>query len=197
MNTTHSRRWMTVSNFLSLSRLLMAPIIVWALLNGYWRDASFLFVCGSITDLFDGYLARRLQEQTVVGQYLDPLADKVFLLASFASLAYVKLETVLLPTWFVWLVVMRELIIVGGGVVLVCLSTRVSMEPSILGKITTASYMFLILWMFLCYFAGWLPVKSFSVVLIVVATVATSSLVHYCWRGWLFFRNMPSRSMLP
>ncbi len=189
MNVSHGSRWVTVSNFLSLLRLLFAPFVVWALLNQQWQCACVLFAVGSITDLLDGYLARRLQEETVVGQYLDPIADKVFLTASFAALAYVQLDTVGLPAWFIWLVFIRELIILSGGTVLVWLSAGDNMTPSVWGKLTTAGYMLLIMWLFLCYFAGWLPAKSFNVALVLVASTACLSLLHYCWRGWALIRR--------
>ena len=64
------------------------------------------------------------------------------------------------------------------------------LEPSLLGKITTASYMALIMWIFICRFAGWLPCKTFSVAIWAVAAIAGASLIHYCARAVLALRSM-------
>jgi len=189
MSVMHSKRWATISNFLSLVRLLLGPVVAWALLGHRWAGACVLFALGSVTDLLDGYLARQLHEQTIVGQYLDPIADKVFLIASFATLAYVRMATVGLPAWFIWIVFVREVLILGGGAVLISFSVGDAMAPSWWGKWTTAGYMLIIMWLFLCFFVGWMPARTFNAALILVAGVACISLLHYYWRGWMLIRS--------
>jgi len=176
-------QWVTISNALSLLRLVLAPVVVWFLLDQQWVAAFMIFLVASVTDLLDGYLARRFKEQTIVGQYLDPLADKVLLLSSFAALTYVHCATIALPWWFLLVVAVRELIIVAGGAVLVMYYPTSTVEPSFLGKLTTASYMFLIVWIFVCYFAGWLPCKTFLAVVTGVTSISLFSLFHYCYRS--------------
>jgi cardiolipin synthase len=183
MSAHNDHRWMTISNVLSVLRVLITPVIVYTLLMHYWHVSFWLFVIASVTDLLDGYFARVLHEQTILGHYLDPLADKILLLSCFCTFAYVQLSTVPLPVWFIVLALLREAIIVAGGVVLVFQRKGHSTAPTLLGKVTTASYMILILWMFLCYFAGWVPCKSFYGGVIVCAVCAALSLVQYCMRG--------------
>ncbi|MDQ5890592.1 MAG: hypothetical protein QG604_466 [Candidatus Dependentiae bacterium] len=177
-------QWLTIPNALSLLRLFLAPIIVWALFSNAWSLACVLFIVGSITDFLDGYLARKFHVQTIVGQYLDPVADKTFLLATLYALTRVPSAAVAVPAWFIVLVFLREVIIVGGGLVLLGMSMNAKeMRPSLLGKLATVGYMVLILWMFLCYFRGSFFINSFFVVFYGVAGISLMSLLHYCWRS--------------
>ncbi len=183
MSAYNDQRWMTLSNILSVFRVLITPVIVYTLLIHAWPVSFWLFFVASITDLLDGYFARIFHEQTVLGHYLDPLADKILLLSCFCTFAYVQLSTVPLPLWFIIVALLREVIIICGGVVLVARGQGRTTAPTLLGKITTVSYMLLILWMFLCYFAGWVPCKSFYGGVVVCAVCAALSLVQYCVRG--------------
>ncbi len=182
MHTQRGQQWLTISNMLSLVRLLLAPVVVWALGYHHLMIAFIVFLVASITDFFDGYLARKFKEQTIVGQYLDPLADKALVVASFSALAYVHLVSLSLPTWFLWLVVCRECIILCGGLGIFLWYPHIILKPSWLGKITAAAYMCLILWIFLCHFLSWLPRKTFSGIVYLVALLSIASLIHYCYR---------------
>ncbi len=90
----------TLPNLLTLSRLLLAPVVAWRLLAHDVEGAFWLFVLAAITDLLDGNLARWLNQRSVLGAWLDPIADKVMLLTTFAMLAL----TGLLPMWLLYLV---------------------------------------------------------------------------------------------
>jgi cardiolipin synthase len=183
MIAQNDQRWMTISNVLSVLRILVTPVIVYTLLMHFWHVSFWLFIAASCTDLLDGYFARVFHEQTVLGQYLDPLADKILLVSCFCTFAYVQLGMIPLPVWFIALVLFREAIIICGGIVLVVQRQGHTTAPTFLGKVTTASYMVLILWMFLCHFAGWAPSKSFYSGVVVCALFAALSLVQYCVRG--------------
>lgn len=185
----HSR-WFTISNILTAARLCSTPFIVWGLLIGWHKLVFALFVGAGITDMLDGYLARLRNEQTVVGAYLDPVADKVLLTSCFCTLAWIQLETVSLPWWFVATVLVRELVILCGAVLVVWRNPRASVAPTLSGKLTTAGYMVLIGWLLTCHFGGWLPHKSFFTALVVVALFAVASLLQYVWRGVLAIRNI-------
>jgi len=135
-----SRRLITVSNLLSGVRLLLAPVFAWFLFSGAWMAAVWVFCAASLSDFLDGYFARRFREQTVAGQYLDPLADKAFLLAALGAFGF---GIVPVPQWFVWFVFVRELIIVAGSCVVVAVTGR-AVYPSLWGKLTTVVYLALI-----------------------------------------------------
>jgi len=194
MNIRRSHKLVTVSNALSFLRLFLAPVVVAALIYQHWMAAFLLFVVASITDLLDGYFARRLHEQTVLGHYLDPIADKVLLLSSFSALTYIHFASLALPVWFLVMVLMREVVIVGGGVLILLSGKQIKMEPSLLGKVTTASYMALIMWIFVCRFLGWLPCKTFFAVVCIVAALSCVSLFHYCTRAFWAIKLLHTRS---
>ena len=101
-----------VPNLLSLSRLIVtAAIIVLVLLNTPWAflSATVLFILASITDFFDGYLARRFKVGSPLGVFLDLTADKVFVCAILV--AFVQLG--LVPAWIVVIIIVREFIVTG------------------------------------------------------------------------------------
>jgi cardiolipin synthase len=194
MNMLRSHKLVTVSNALSLLRLFLAPVVVVSLIYQHWMTAFLLFVVASITDLLDGYFARRLKEQTVLGHYLDPIADKVLLISSFSAVTYIHFSSLALPVWFFVMVLVRELVILGGGVFILLSGKQIKMEPSVLGKVTTASYMGLIMWIFVCRFIGWFPCKTFFVVVCIVATLSCVSLFHYCVRAFWAMKSLHIRS---
>ena len=97
-------------NIISLLRLLAAPVIVWMVIKDLYSYAFWLFVCAAISDAVDGFIARLFQARSEMGNYIDPLADKVLLVAAYLSLGYRGV----LDEWIVILVVFRDLLIVGG-----------------------------------------------------------------------------------
>ena len=99
--------WQSVINGLTVSRIFLGlPIII--LLN-YGKNDVFiiLILLGSLTDFFDGYLARKYNHKSVLGAKLDPLADKIMLLGPMIWLAHENL----IPLWAIWLIISRELLI--------------------------------------------------------------------------------------
>jgi len=105
---------MNIPNKLTLSRLLVTPIFVFLLsvdFTGNYFIALILFLLAMLTDYIDGSLARSWGEVTVMGQLLDPLADKI--LISSAFIMFVGLNDILLPAWLVIIIVSREFAITG------------------------------------------------------------------------------------
>lgn len=183
MNSAQKRLF-TVSNILSFLRLVLAPVVACSIMHGRWERSALLFAVGGLTDLFDGYLARAWREQTILGHYLDPIADKVFVLSSLAALAQVGLRALSLPLGFWWFALAREAVIVCGGLVMMSRSARAAIRPTMLGKLTTAGYMVLIGWALLCAARGWAPAKSFFIASRCVFALSAASLVDYCVRGF-------------
>jgi cardiolipin synthase len=81
---------MNIPNFLTLLRIILVPVLVIFLINKAFLNALILFSCLGLTDALDGFLARILNQQTVLGSYLDPIADKVLLTRCFLALAILK-----------------------------------------------------------------------------------------------------------
>ncbi len=124
---------LTLANRLTILRILMTPIIVVLLLYRHAGAAFALFLLAGLTDGLDGFFARRRGQRTALGMVLDPLADKLLLMSSMVVLTKLKE----LPSWFTIIVVSRDVILIGGAVILYMFIGKVSLPPSRLGKTTT------------------------------------------------------------
>ena len=169
---------LNLPNLLTLSRLLGIPILVWLLLArfpGHDQWAAGLFLVFSSTDTIDGQLARRLGSVTELGKFLDPLADKLFILAVLVTLVQERM----LPAWVVVVIFSRELLItivrsVGLG------QGRV-IAASNWGKTKTVSQVVAVLAVILGRpYAGFVPVAQVLIGLAVVVTVGSG--LDYLWK---------------
>ncbi len=124
---------MNLPNSISLARLLGAPLIVWLLLTDAWVTAFVVFLAAGLSDAVDGYLAKRLDLQSFIGAYLDPIADKTLLVSIYITLG-VKGQ---LALWLVILVVSRDLLIIGGALLLFMLNHPTGVKPSLPSKLNT------------------------------------------------------------
>jgi cardiolipin synthase (CMP-forming) len=120
-------------NLLTLLRICMSPFLVAAVLERDFRVGFILFVVAGLTDALDGILARVLKQRTVVGQYLDPVADKLLLSTLFIVLMYEGLVPVRLTV----LVFGRDLAILLVAAILYAAAGRREFKPSIFGKANT------------------------------------------------------------
>jgi len=135
-------------NSLALSRVIIAPLMFWIILNpGFFTAqgidiswnyyfASLLFVLASATDFFDGYIARELDQITMTGKILDPLADKMLILAAFLGL----MMTGAASPWAIYIIIVRELFITGLRTV--SMGEGIDIAASWAGKVKTVSQMF-------------------------------------------------------
>ena len=126
---------LSLPNFISLARLLAVPAAVWLIVTDHFTAAFWIFVAAGVSDALDGYLARILRSRTLLGAYLDPLADKALLTSVYVSLGYVEE----MPKWLVILVVFRDVLIVGGAILYQTLTQRLKMEPLFISKVNTAT----------------------------------------------------------
>ncbi|HIP30047.1 MAG TPA: CDP-diacylglycerol--glycerol-3-phosphate 3-phosphatidyltransferase [Sulfurospirillum arcachonense] len=141
---------LNLPNFLALSRILLAPLMLWFLvgrdssifegIHVSWLDysAALIFVIASVTDGFDGFIARAWNQQTTLGAILDPLADKMLMLSAFLGLMVIDRANV----WAVYLILTREFFITGIRVA--AASKDLDIQASIWGKIKTLLQMFAI-----------------------------------------------------
>jgi cardiolipin synthase (CMP-forming) len=125
---------MNIPNFLSLLRIILVPVVVIFLIQGSYGKALFSFTLAGLTDALDGTLARLLNCQTVLGSYLDPIADKLLLTASFVTLAILGI----IPSWLTVIVISRDFIILLGIAILSMISAPYVIKPAFVGKVTTA-----------------------------------------------------------
>jgi cardiolipin synthase len=120
-------------NILSLLRLLAVPVAVWLMLASAFEWAFWLFVAAGATDALDGFLAKRFAWVSELGSYLDPLADKALLVSDFVVLSF----TGHLPIWLAIMVIFRDLLIVGGALVVMAITGEFKAEPMWISKLNT------------------------------------------------------------
>jgi len=120
-------------NQLTLLRLVFLPFIVIKLVEGRYESALILFTLAGLSDLLDGLLARSLQQQTMLGQYLDPIADKLLLSTSFLVLSILHK----IPWKFTVVVFSRDISILAASAVLYAIAGLRDFRPSIFGKANT------------------------------------------------------------
>lgn len=173
----------TLSTLLTLVRIALTPFIVASMIAHHWGIACTLFCIAACTDILDGNIARWLNEKTFLGACLDPIADKFLVLSCFFTLAFVQSPLFSIPLWFVWLVLCKELILIGGAIILYNIKGHIEMQPTVLGKTTTVMQMGFIIWLFACYFFSWIPVKTYYCMLGIVIVLVFSSLLHYIFIG--------------
>lgn len=125
---------MSIPNIITFGRILAVPAAVYFILMGELGWAFWVFVGAGISDGVDGAVARMFRARTVLGAYLDPIADKALLVSVYVSLGHVGE----LPLWLVILVVFRDVMIVGGVMLLYTLKESLAMQPLYISKINTA-----------------------------------------------------------
>jgi cardiolipin synthase len=159
----------SLPNLITLARLLAVPIVVWALLTDETALAFWLFIAAGASDAVDGFIARRFGSRTVVGGFLDPLADKALLVSVYITLG--KLGA--LPLWLVILVVSRDILIVGGAILFQTITHSLKPEPLLISKVNTLAQIVLAA---TALAAGALGVEWKLAVTILVWTVAVTTL---------------------
>lgn len=125
----------TAPNQLTLLRMVFVPFIVIELVEGRYFWALALFVVAGLSDGLDGLLARKLHQQTLLGQYLDPIADKLLLSTMFLVLSVLHR----IPWKFTVLVFSRDISILAASAVLFAIAGLRDFRPSIFGKANTFS----------------------------------------------------------
>jgi cardiolipin synthase (CMP-forming) len=130
---------MNLPNFITIGRILLVPLTVWLIISSEYALAFFAFMVAGISDGVDGFIARRFNQHTELGAYLDPIADKALLVSVYVSLGLLKV----LPAWLVILVVTRDILIVGAVILSWVLGKKIEMAPSMPSKVNTAAQIIL------------------------------------------------------
>jgi len=127
-----SQLW-TAPNQLTLLRLLFVPFVMMNVLDGHYGWALGLFIAAGLSDALDGLLARLLKQRTLLGEYLDPIADKLLLSTLFLTLSFVHQ----IPWRYTVLVFSRDLSLVATAGVLYATTGLRNFRPSVFGKMNT------------------------------------------------------------
>ena len=125
--------WRHLPNLLTVLRMLFVVPLAWLINDGHYEGALLIAAVAGATDALDGVLAKRYGWQSWLGGVLDPIADKLMLLACFLTLGMVGAH----PWWLTWLVVGRDVVIVTGAVVYHHMIGRLHAQPTPLSKATT------------------------------------------------------------
>lgn len=165
-------------NLLTLARICMVPVLVSAILEARFRLGFILFIVAGITDALDGLLARLLRQRTVLGQYLDPVADKLLL----STLFLVLLHEGLIPVRVAVFVFGRDVCILVVSAILYAAAGRRDFPPSIFGKMNTVAQVTAVALVLLHQLtsAAWVTtLREVSLWATMVLTAVSG--LHYAW----------------
>ncbi|KAA5612355.1 CDP-alcohol phosphatidyltransferase family protein [Rhodovastum atsumiense] len=169
---------LTVPNVITFARLCAVPVAVWLVLRQDFAMAFWLFVAAGISDGLDGWLARR-SGPTLVGTVLDPVADKALLVSMYVTLAAVRV----LPDWLAILVVFRDVVIVGGVLVLGVMGQSVTIRPLLISKLNTFLQLALVAVVLLlsAFDRSWPWLSTTLIWAVAASTLASGG--AYLWKG--------------
>jgi len=125
---------LSIPNLITLARIILVPVVVWAIISGEMLAAFALFVVAGISDAVDGFLAKRFHMASELGAYLDPLADKALIVSIYVALGIAKA----LPIWLVILVVSRDIMILSGFMLALLVTKPMPVRPHPVSKLNTA-----------------------------------------------------------
>lgn len=169
---------LTLANRLTILRILMTPVITVLLLYRQMGAALALFLLAGATDGLDGLVARSWKQKTTLGMVLDPIADKLLVTSIVVTLTILKE----LPRWFTIILVSRDVLLIGGSMILYMFLGKIGMPPSWLGKTTTGFQLLTVLWAMVDNFIP--PIKPAIQPLAVFTLALTiASGLDYIYRG--------------
>jgi cardiolipin synthase (CMP-forming) len=122
-------------NLITVARILVVPVLVWAIAANQMLLAFVLFLLAGLSDAVDGFLAKRFNMKSEIGAYLDPLADKVLIVSIYVTLGISGAA----PRWLVILVVSRDLMIVGAILLSWLVGRPVAVRPLLVSKLNTVA----------------------------------------------------------
>ena len=169
----------TVANQVTLLRMLLVPAFVSLVVYGHLGWALVTFMVAGLTDMLDGLIARWSGQQSSLGAWLDPMADKLLAVSTFIVLTVPGLGLANpLPIWLTVMIITRDIVIVATVAIVNLAVGRRTFRPSIFGKIATATYMMTVV---VAMFFNYLRYHSVIVDLFVWASTAITliSSLHY------------------
>jgi len=188
----------SLPNLITLARLLAVPVMVWLIVSGQWTAAFWLFVGAGISDGVDGYIAKRFDAESVLGSYLDPIADKVMLVCVFITLGIADE----ISAWLVIIIVSRDALIVGGTLLSQIVERPIKMKPLFVSKINTVAQIVLAAVALANLGLGWPDIGQVMALEYTVAatTLASGALYLVQWltgSGEFIDRDMDNLDGLP
>ena len=175
---------MNIPNLITLGRILLVPVVVWAISSGAMWIAFVLFLAAGISDAVDGFLAKRFGMTSELGAYLDPLADKALIVSIYLALGINNF----IPRWLVILVVSRDIMIVGAFLLSWLIGTPLKVKPLLVSKLNTVAQI-----AFACVVLGSLgfhiEAELLTVALMGLVTALTLLSIAAYVREWVRYMN--------
>ena len=165
-------------NLLTILRLVVVPFVVYAIVSTRFQIAALLIFSAGLTDALDGFLARHYRWTSRTGAYLDPVADKLLLVASYVALGVQGA----IPLWLMWLVLGRDCLILAMVATAFLLTTIRDFPPSLWGKLSTIVQVFTAFAIIAA--RAYNPVERWSwepLLFLITAAITIGSGLHYVW----------------
>lgn len=195
--TDHYSDILTVPNVITMLRILLVPVFIVFFLKDQFVWAMVAFGIAGISDGLDGYLARKLDCRTRLGQALDPIADKLMMLSGYLVMAIPSQANFPIPWWLTVAVIGRDVTIVSVAALIAHFTGFKDFKPSLPGKVSTVGQIVLIVVFLLAQVAVVIRPVLPAIVWLVLGMTAFSGL-HYIWfvsaevREFRRNRNVPS-----
>jgi cardiolipin synthase len=169
----------TVANMITILRLLLVPVVIYALLTGRVGLAFAGFVIAGLSDGIDGFIARNFNQRSELGAYLDPMADKLLLVSVFVMLGVMGE----LPVWLVIAVVSRDALIVCAVMLSTVMGNPVAMKPLMVSKANTAAQIILAGFVLaeLAFQLDFQQVRQVLIILTGLLTIASAAAYLVAW----------------
>ncbi len=146
-----------IPNTITLFRVILVPVIICFILKEKYGTALTLFLVAGISDAADGFIARRFNMRSELGAVLDPLADKILIVATVLAMGWLGL----LPVWLMIVIVCRDIVIAGGALTWHFAIGRVEMAPSLTSKVNTF-FQVAMIFLLLCKASSLLDISSWQ-----------------------------------
>lgn len=170
----------TIPNLITLIRILLTPLFIIFLIQGRHRQALVVFILAGVSDLADGLIARWWQQKSRLGSYLDPLADKLLMSASFVTLSIAHV----IPSTLTVMVISRDVILGLGALILRLNDYPLVIRPSLAGKWTTTLQLITVGLVLLVKGKLWhLQPGVLTVFFYITGVLTAISGIHYLYRG--------------
>jgi len=178
---------LNLPNFLTLLRILTIPVFLEFLSYHFYWEALVVFGIGGVTDFLDGFVARWMNQQTALGAYLDPVADKLLVITSFIMLGSIGG----IPMWLAIVVVVRDiLIVVGYAIIYFLIEERLQVKPTLVGKwSTTLQLLTLAVALVMLHDRSLLPALVLDIFVDTTAVVTVVSGCQYLYKGLVWLQS--------
>lgn len=174
-----AKRMLTRATGCTLIRVILTPFVLLSMIYGRWIMAVILFSCAALTDLLDGIVARRYNEETAFGAWIDTIADKLLILPTLVTLMWYGPRELLIPAYFFGFMASKEIIVALGALLLSAIIRRFVVKPTMLGKVTIFCQMVLICCVLLMIAFDYHVAALAYGLMVIVGTFIIITAVHY------------------